>query len=186
MNKYKNKPKRIYLDDHYYFVTVKTQLNKPIFKNHHNAKFFSLALMFLKNRGDFELAAGVLLPDHFHLLLLPIKKNISAIMHDLKSYTSQQINNQRRGILASPEQEGETGKGETGKAEAESLTYGGKVELPSVWQRSFYYHIITTDLDFENHYNYIVYNPQKHGYVSNYDDWPWLWYKFFNNLRVNY
>jgi putative transposase len=168
MQRYKNKPRRIYCKDEYCFVTVKTQFNKPIFKNNDYAEIFEQSLMFLKNRGDFELSTGVLLPDHFHLLLMPIKKNISEIMHDLKSYTAQEINKiRRRGIIAS------STINESG--EAGSLTCKCWIDLPPVWQRSFYYHIIGNDWDFENHYNYIIWNPEKHNYIDQGGHWPWLW-----------
>ncbi|MFA5022438.1 MAG: transposase [Patescibacteria group bacterium] len=166
---FKNKAPRIYLIGGYYFVTVKTHFNKPIFCDQNLAKIFSQALKFLKQRGDFELIAGVLLPDHFHLLLKPKKKNISEIMHDLKSFTAQEINNHyRQGILTLPD------CNNTG--EASSLTCKNIINLPSVWQRSFYYHIITSENDFSNHYNYIAGNPQKHRYISINENWPWLWF----------
>ncbi|MBU1165179.1 transposase [Patescibacteria group bacterium] len=177
MYKYKNKTKRIYLKHCYYFVTVKTFKNKRIFQNEIYAKIFLNTLLFLKQRGDFELSACVLLHNHFHLLLIPKKKNISEIMHDLKSYSAQKINNhrrsittnQRRGILASPSHNNH-------KGEAGSLTSEVDENLKHVWQRSFYYHVIENDNenDFENHYEYIYNNPIKHGYVDNPNNWPYL------------
>jgi len=168
MYKWKNKPPLIYLDDEYYFVTVKTFYNKPIFANQKYSQIFKRILKFLESRGDFKISAGVLLPDHFHLLLMPLKKNVSEIMHDLKSYTSQKINeSQRRGILVSSR----------GNGEARCLTYNKYVKLPPVWQKSFHYHIIGNDWDFENHYNYIIWNPEKHGYINDSKNWPWLWQK---------
>jgi len=110
MKKFKDRAKRIYLKDHFYFVTVKTFKNKYIFKEDRYAKIFMETLLFLDKRGDFELSAGVLLFNHFHLLLKPIKKNISQIMHDLKGYTTTKISeqiifksriNSRRGVEAS-------------------------------------------------------------------------------------
>ncbi len=102
---------------------------------------------------------------------MPLKKNISEIMHDLKSYTAQEINKiKRRGILASStiNEPGEAG----------SLTCKYWFDLPPIWQKSFHYHIINGDFDFENHYNYIIYNPVKHNYADNSDAWPYLWDDF--------
>jgi len=42
-----------------------------------------------------------------------------------------------------------------------------------VWQRRFWEHTIRDEADFENHANYIHYNPLKHGYVERVRDWPW-------------
>ncbi len=77
---------------------------------------------------------------------------------------------QRRGSLASPtiNESGEAG----------SLTCEGGFDLPPVWQRSFYYHLVLSEQDFENHFNYIIYNPEKYGYVTNSEDWPYLWFDF--------
>ncbi|OGY45234.1 MAG: hypothetical protein A2731_01800 [Candidatus Buchananbacteria bacterium RIFCSPHIGHO2_01_FULL_39_8] len=164
--KFKNKPRRIYLESQIYFVTVKTFYNQPIFKNNKNATIFLWALNFLKQRGDFELSAGVLLYDHFHLLLIPIKKNISEIMHDLKSYVANRINYNRRGRDASP----------LGINNQHNHRQG-LCALPfvKIWQSSFYCHLILSEQDLENHFNYIIWNPVKHGYVARSEDWPYLY-----------
>ena len=212
---HKNKLKRIYAEDEYCFVTVKTFGNQRIFKDKGKAEIFMGALRFLEKRGDFVLAAGVLLFDHFHLLLLPEKKNISQIMHDLKSYTAQKINeikrrqiilnsNRRRGLEASPMVDDNLNNNRRGipvspspvlfdvnknicrhKGEAGSLAYGDwvkkyglNINLPPVWQKSFYYHIIASDCDFDNHFDYILYNPLKHGYIAELEDWPYLFGDF--------
>lgn len=47
-----------------------------------------------------------------------------------------------------------------------------------IWQRSFYYHLILSEKDFENHFNYIYYNAVKHGYVSEPEDWPYLLFNY--------
>ena len=41
-----------------------------------------------------------------------------------------------------------------------------------IWQRRFWEHEIRNDVDFENHVNYIHFNPVKHGYVKRVCDWP--------------
>ena len=209
---YKNKAKRIYLDGEYYFVTVKTFNNAKIFNNRYKAEIFFSSLIFLKQRGDFKLASGVLLPDHFHLLLSPIKKNISEIMHDLKSYSAQIINKYmqtRRGRDASPLINGMNYSNpnkpylvDLSNQKNPSVPYkivnpnrrgvsaspfsDNRIVNPNrrgvsasplikIWQRSFYYHIVTNDRDFENHYNYILWNPEKHRHITNSEKWPWLW-----------
>ena len=40
-----------------------------------------------------------------------------------------------------------------------------------VWQRRFWEHLIRDDADYENHIDYIHYNPVKHGYVKRACDW---------------
>ena len=46
-------------------------------------------------------------------------------------------------------------------------------QQPPFWQRRFWEHWIRDEKDFENHVNYIHYNPVKHGYVSSPRDWKW-------------
>ena len=40
-----------------------------------------------------------------------------------------------------------------------------------IWQKRFWEHLIRDEADFEQHVNYIHYNPVKHGYVANPSDW---------------
>ncbi len=174
MELYKNKPKRIYLDEYVYFVTSKTFDNEKVFTDRKKSLLFLETLKFLENRKDFELFAVCLLPDHFHLLVKPLKKNISEIMHDLKSYSAQKINSAyRRGILASHDESVRL-TGEAGSLAYKGDGTGGHIHPLPVWQKSFYYHLILSDRDFTNHFNYIYYNPVKHNYVAESDDWPYL------------
>ena len=191
---------RIYLAGELYFVTVKTFNNQPVFKDKIFAAIFCQTLKFLESRGDFVMPAGVLLPDHFHLLLKPEKKNISEIMHNLKSYTANQINNHRQGrdALSVEIDNHNPGRGRNASLSAMSNHHHhhhrpglrawpstiDKINQPGlrawpfikIWQRGFYYHIITNDFDLQNHFNYIIYNPVKHGYAAQSEDWPYLWF----------
>jgi len=42
----------------------------------------------------------------------------------------------------------------------------------AIWQRRYWEHVIRDELDFDNHMNYIHYNPVKHGLVARVSDWP--------------
>jgi putative transposase len=41
-----------------------------------------------------------------------------------------------------------------------------------VWQVRFWEHTIEDENDFERHFDYLHYNPVKHGYVDRPRDWP--------------
>jgi len=41
-----------------------------------------------------------------------------------------------------------------------------------VWQRRFWEHTIEDEKDFSIHFDYIHWNPVKHGYVKSPADWP--------------
>lgn len=185
---FKNKSKRIYLENQIYFVTSKTFDNQSIFQNKNNAKIFLQTFDFLKARGDFDLFVACLLPDHFHLLIRPVKKNISEIIHDLKGYTTTKISEQillshgvefRRGVEASPVVEVNIHHYNYRRGFHALPSYSKRKTISiKIWQKSFYYHLILSEKDLNNHFNYIIYNPQKHEYVLQAKDWPWLWYDF--------
>jgi len=42
-----------------------------------------------------------------------------------------------------------------------------------VWQRRFWEHTIRDEEDLEAHFDYIHYNPVKHGLVQRPHEWPW-------------
>lgn len=183
--------RRIY-DEYYrvYFITVKTYNNSKVFNDKRKIKLLRRIIIYLINKKYFKLHAWVILPDHFHLLLeITGKKNISEVMHDLKSYAAHQISDmiitqrrrgfqhsfkhRRRGFHASPEQS-------NGRRSVEASAPEGR-KYVKIWQTSFYDHVIRNQNDFNNHANYIHYNPVKHGYVSKPQDWPWssFFYWFF-------
>lgn len=43
----------------------------------------------------------------------------------------------------------------------------------TIWQRRFWEHMIRYDQDFKNHFDYIHYNPVKHGLVTAPKEWPY-------------
>ena len=43
----------------------------------------------------------------------------------------------------------------------------------TLWQRRFWEHQIRDKSDYNNHIDYIHYNPVKHGWVTNVKDWPY-------------
>ncbi len=41
-----------------------------------------------------------------------------------------------------------------------------------LWQKRFWEHAIRDEADFARHFDYVHFNPVKHGYVSQVSDWP--------------
>jgi len=68
--------KRVYQPGGFYFVTAVTYLRKPILTD--NFDLFWAAWRRQK------LLAWVLLPDHFHAMLIPVEGNISQVIHRFK------------------------------------------------------------------------------------------------------
>jgi putative transposase len=48
----------------------------------------------------------------------------------------------------------------------------------TIWQRRFWEHQIRDEADYHHHFDYINYNPVKHGWVKQVKDWP---YSTFHN-----
>jgi putative transposase len=102
------------------------------------------AIIQCKQLYPFIIAAWVLLPDHLHCIWeLP--------EHDL-NYS------RRWAIIKRKFTQGLT-----------DINY----KKPPYWQKRFWAHLITDEKDFENHMNYIHYNPVKHGLSEQAGDWLW-------------
>jgi putative transposase len=53
-----------------------------------------------------------------------------------------------------------------------------------VWQRRYWEHTLRDENDFERHYDYIHFNPVKHGHVSRVSAWPHSSFHRFVRLGV--
>ena len=104
----------------------------------------------IKQRHPFQIDAMVVLPDHLHALwtLPQAEADYSKRWMLIKSGFSRRIpkNEYRR--------ESRILKGERG-----------------LWQRRYWEHLIRDERDYEQHVNYIHFNPVKHGYVANAAAW---------------
>ena len=57
-------------------------------------------------------------------------------------------------------------------------------ETAALWQRRFWEHTIKDEDDFTRHFDYIHYNPIKHGLARQVKDWPWS--SYFKYLDKGY
>ena len=135
------------------------------------------SIKYLQKSNYYKLYGWVVLLDHVHLLLEIIsKKNISQVMHDLKSYTANQISKnitKSRGAEASATREINNNIDPVAQA---SLP---EQKIFKIWQTSFYDHIIRDERDFYTHLNYIHYNPIKLGYVKRMSEYKYSSYHHF-------
>jgi putative transposase len=132
--------RRYYFDECLYFITNVTFNRTPILIENINLLWDSIY-----RTGDetaCEIIAWVILPEHFHFLLKPEKRNISDTMKMIKLSFLKKF--QRKHDL------------ESGR----------------VWQYRFWDHMIRNADDFDRHLHYIHYNPVKHGLVSSPFDYP--------------
>jgi len=77
---------RYNLENHIYFVTSKTKNNIPIFLSSTNAELFIQTLFDCRDRYGFLLLGFVVMPDHFHILIMPKEGyKISSVVQKIKS-----------------------------------------------------------------------------------------------------
>jgi putative transposase len=106
----------------------------------------------IRNDHPFNIDAIVILPEHLHCIWqLPADDNDYPTRWRLiKSKFSMNIAKEER-ISASRKRKYERG----------------------IWQRRYWEHCIRDERDYQNHLDYIHYNPVKHGYVQLVKDWPY-------------
>lgn len=139
-----------------FFFTLVTHQRQPLFNHPEARKLLGKILRICKRQWPFEIDAIVLLPDHLHTIWsLPpgdssyprrwgwIKKQFTKTWLDMGG-TELPISSGRK----------------------EERRRG--IWLPRYWE-----HTIEDESDFDAHFDYIHYNPVKHGYVTCPSDWPW-------------
>jgi putative transposase len=121
-----------------YFITAVTAGRRPLFGDPQAMTLLRPTVRNVKPLYPFRMHGYAFLPDHFHLLLhVPETTSISDLIGSIKWNTT-------RNYKAAQKIVGST----------------------SLWQRSFWDHVIRDETDYEQHLEYIHYNPVKHGYVD--------------------
>jgi putative transposase len=106
----------------------------------------------VKRQYPFHIDAIVILPEHLHCVLtLPDgDDNFSGRWRAIKKIFSKQL---------------------------PITEYRSEVRLNrherGIWQRRFWEHAIRDDIDYQQHIDYIHYNPVKHGWVTRVKDWQY-------------
>lgn len=136
--------RRLYIPDATYFITGVTKNRRSILEQESDMALFRETMRKAKEYHPFTMRAYVFLHDHFHLLIfVPAETNISKLLQSVqRNFT---VNYKKAHDISA------------------SL---------NLWQRSFWDHVIRDEQDFENHFDYIHYNPIKHGYVNRPADYP--------------
>lgn len=111
------------------------------------------ALRHVQTRHPFRLPASVVLPDHCHFLMeLPEGDgDFSTRIGLFKAMFSRSL----------PKKETISSASRIRRRERE------------IWQRRFWEHTRRDESDFQRHFDYIHFNPVKHGHVSRCIDWPY-------------
>ena len=139
-----------------FFFTLVTYNRYPIFNSPSARELLGETFRVAIERYPFTMDAICLLPDHLHCIwTLPENdKNYSLRWSFIKSFFTHRYD----GTAMIP----------TGLNKSREKRREGRV-----WQRRFWEHVIHDELDLERHFDYIHYNPVKHGLVQRVEDWEW-------------
>ncbi|NQU25753.1 MAG: transposase [Candidatus Nealsonbacteria bacterium] len=159
--------RRWYVPGGTYFFTVVTYRRTPFLCDEMARRLLRESMELEAAKRPFEMHAIVLLPDHLHSLwtLPPDDDKYSQRWSAIKAEFT-------RNWLRAGGCEGRVTAGEHGE------------QRRGVWQPRFMEHTIRDEDDFENHFNYIHYNPARHGHVVATKDWPWSTFHKYVQLDV--
>lgn len=138
-----------------YFFTIVTYQRKALFGDETNVQRLRDALAEVKQELPFDIQAAVLLPDHMHFIwALPAgDDNYSRRIGLMKVKFTRSL----RGENSFPQNVSASRR---------------KHRESDVWQRRFWEHTIGDEDEFERLFDYIHYNPVRHGYASCPHLWP--------------
>lgn len=142
--------RRLYEKGCVYFFTVVTHGRAPILCEEKALLHLKQSFQYVKTKYPFRMNALVILPDHLHCIwqLPDYDADFSKRWNLLKRYFSLKFS------------------GETNHHREKNI-----------WQKRFWEHLIRNDEDFKRCFDYIHFNPVKHGYVDNPIDWPYSTFK---------
>ena len=144
--------RRYYIPNAITFITGVTRDRLPYLEPEDDIELFWETMRLVQDIHPFHLLAYVILPNHFHWLMRvgDGDDNFSSVLHSIKrNYT---LNFKKAHNISRPF---------------------------SLWQDRFWDHVIRDECDLNNHFDYIHWNPVKHGYVEWPDDWPHSTFSFW-------
>jgi putative transposase len=146
--------RRLYVNGGTYFITQVTYQRHPWLCSEIGRLALRSAIQHVRQQYPFQIDAIVLLPDHFHTIwtLPPNDSNFSLRMRLIKRFVTKYY--------------GAKLEIDIGISKSRSARKEG-----NLWQRRFWEHSIRDETDFNNHSDYIHYNPVKHGLCAKPQAW---------------
>ena len=138
-----------------FFFTVVTHKRLPILAGAETVEVLRSALRAVRLKRPFEIDAMIVLPNHIHCIwtLPPDDADFSTRWRLVKTWFTKHCD--------------------------PALRPTDKTQL---WQHRYWEHLIRDERDFQNHVEYIHYNPIKHGLANSAIEWP---YSSFHNYVKN-
>jgi putative transposase len=145
----------------YFFTVNLLDRNKSLLVDYIDCLRESVASV--KQKRPFSIDAWVVLPDHMHAVwTLPEgDADYSGRWREIKKEFTKAIPADEYRSAA------RTKQGERG-----------------IWQRRFWEHTITSEVDFRHHIDYVHVNPLKHGLVTQVRDWPYSSFHRYVNSGI--
>jgi len=147
--------RRIVIPGSTYFFTVVTFQRQKFLTKSKCRQILREVLDEVRQKHPFTIESWVLLPDHLHCMwTLPSEEaNFSKRWGLIKAKFAKRAKELFH--------------------KADRMTESrAKHRESAIWQRRFWEHLVRDDADFHRHFDYIHYNPVKHGLVSRVKDWP--------------
>jgi putative transposase len=148
--------RRAYVPGGSFFFTLVTEHRAPLFRDNAARTLLGTALRNCRQNWPFRMDALVLLDDHLHAIWT-LPKNDSR-------YSARWGFIKKEFTKAWLEAEGDEQPRSPSRL---------KQRRRGVWQRRFWEHVIRDENDYAKHFDYLHYNPVKHGYVKQAKDWPY-------------
>jgi putative transposase len=146
--------RRIYAPGGTFFFTLVTYERKQIFRQEPAVNLLRNAFRYIMQKHPFTIEAAVVLPDHLHMIwrLPENDSDYPTRWRLIKSHFTHHWEDGRNiPTTASRQSKGER----------------------AVWQRRYWEHLIRDDQDWQQHVDYIHYNPVKHGLVCAPVEWKY-------------
>jgi len=136
--------RRVFRPGGTFFFTLVMHDRRPLFADRSNVARFRLAVQNEREQLPFTIEAAVILPDHVHFVwtMPPDDSDYSSRIGRIKAAFTKSLGHH------------------------ESIPTRAQRGYSGVWQPRFWEHLIRDRDDFNNHLDYIHYNPVKHGYAA--------------------
>ena len=156
--------RRLFIPNSLIFVTIVTSKRRPILIQ--NIKLLRESFKRAVINYNCKIIAICVLPEHIHFIINPYEiSDYPFFIKQFKTYFSKNID-------ISKLENYELSKSNISKKERD------------VWQRRYFEHTIISETDLYKHFDYIHFNPVKHGLVTKVKDWEYS--SFYQFVKNNY
>lgn len=152
----------------FHYTTSVCYRRVPIFRSEHACALFIEALAETRERCPLKLIGYVVMPDHTHLIVNPLGRDISVVMNRLKSASARSIIDWlRKSEFVSSLK----------KLELEKPQKRGHIH--AVWQKDFSSIDLWSPKFIRQKLNYIHLNPVRAGLCKHPAEWKWSSYRAY-------